>query len=729
MNPKKLCSLGILDININLILTESQAEKYDFNIDDYNTVSDLKNLFYPLTTDYNTEIDYFKHVFLSSDNNLINTLLYINRAYKPKTFIEFIMPNKLDFGSNTKFVHNLLIDVCNMNYLFIVENKIIDKIIDVNSNIKFNINIIDEETKENIETKTFDLFEMNDLEIKINNNENDNENLNENNDSVLFNLDYNFDKVDFFLVDLFSYKELLYKNKYDIEKFLYKVIGDNKQIKIILIINKNCFTGYDFTSLIEKYREIIELSDIIFCDRKEINYFLRTYSNLKNCSIDINNGNSSITSKDNSINNNYLPGINKDLLNKKIPYNLINNTNENSNLDLIMFDNEKHRKNIPRISILFDSYFSSITLYEQIGTHMEIDTKETFHFKLKQEKVDLFLKSGKIYYYIFIGGFLSRLIHNKSFRVCFYAGYLLLEKIFKNTIKKKNIFKIDDYNVLVPNEKKGLKDKLIKLNEKILEDQKCKEKGFVLDCTNLNECKIKIYNPLLDTNCASYLLKKNIFEHLKNKGFINKNGIVLKDPDKYEKNKFNIVQKKKKIKPIFLDYDNFKLPVIQNNNNICLTAKKTNEYLSLKKINKDKDKTYYKTINNFYGQKKLNAKPNPYNNKNINDNSKTKNKLKAGLFNENNKMEEYSLRTTKNFKVKKNINSNPKKKIVINNIKLNEVKNKLDLTRNKKIPKYDVYSKHLFQLYRPDIKLANDFFEIKNKSHKKKKLKRVYSHS
>ena len=726
MNPKKLCSLGILDININLILTESQAEKYDFNIDDYNTVSDLKNLFYPLTTDYNTEIDYFKHIFLSSDNNLINTLLYINRAYKPKTFIEFIMPNKLDFSSNTKFVHNLLIDVCNMNYLFIVENKIID----VNSNIKFNINIIDEETKENIETKTFDLFEMNDLEIKINNNENDNENLNENNDSVLFNLDYNFDKADFFLVDLFSYKELLYKNKYDIEKFLYKVIGDNKQIKIILIINKNCFTGYDFTSLIEKYREIIELSDIIFCDRKEINYFLRTYSNLKNCSIDINNGNSSITSKDNSINNNnYLPGINKDLLNKKIPYNLINNANENSNLDLIMFDNEKHRKNIPRISILFDSYFSSITLYEQIGTHMEIDTKETFHFKLKQEKVDLFLKSGKIYYYIFIGGFLSRFIHNKSFRVCFYAGYLLLEKIFKNTIKKKNIFKIDDYNVLVPNEKKGLKDKLIKLNEKILEDQKCKEKGFVLDCTNLNECKIKIYNPLLDTNCASYLLKKNIFEHLKNKGFINKNGIVLKDPDKYEKNKFNIVQKKKKIKPIFLDYDNFKLPVIQNNNNICLTAKKTNEYLSLKKINKDKDKTYYKTINNFYGQKKLNAKPNPYNNKNIIDNSKTKNKLKAGLFNENNKLEEYSLRTTKNFKVKKNINSNPKKKIVINNIKLNEVKNKLDLTRNKKIPKYDVYSKHLFQLYRPDIKLANDFFEIKNKSHKKKKLKRVYSHS
>ena len=729
MNPKKLCSLGILDININLILTQSQAEKYNFNIDDYNEVSDLKNLFYNLNTDINNEIDYFKHIFLSSENNLINTLLYINRAYKSKTFIEFILPNKLDFSENTKFVHNFLIDVCNMNYLFIVENKLID----INSNIKFVINIIDDDTKENIENKSFDLFEMNDIEIKLNNNEN--ETLNGLNDNISLNLDYNFDKADFFLIDLFSFKEILYKNKYDMEKFLYKVINGNKQIKIILIINKNCFTGYDFTSLIEKYREIIELSDIIFCDRKEINYFFRTYNNLKNCSIDSssksNSNNSKNNNSDKSITNiNVSPGLNKDLLMKKIPYNLINNNNENNNLDLIIFDNEKHRKNIPRISIIFDSYFSSLTLYEQIGTHMEIDTKEIFHFKLDQEKLDFFSQSGKIYYYIFIGGFLSRLIHNKSFRVCFYAGYLLLEKIFKNKIKKKNIFKIDDYNVLVPNEKKSGKDKFIKLNEKILEEIKFKEKGFILDCTNVNDCKIKIYNPLLDTNCASYLLKKNIFEHLKNKGFINKNGIVLKDPDKYEKTKSNISQKKKKIKPIFLDYDNFKLPMIQNNNNIIYnTAEKNKENWSCRIINKGKEKTYYKTINNFSGLKKMNLKNITIYNKNTNDNSKTKNKFKSGLFNENNKTEEFLVKTTKNFKNNKKANSNTKKKIILNHIKTNDTRNKLDLKKNKKIPKYDIYSKHLFQLYRPDIKLTKEFFEIKNKSHKKKQLKRVYSQS
>ena len=722
MNPKKLCSLGILDIDINLVLTQSQAEKYDFNIDDIETVTDLKDLFYPLNTDINNEIDYFKHVFLSSENNLINTLLYINRAYKSKTFIEFIMPNKLDFSEKTKFVHDFLIDICNMNYLFIIENKLID----ISSNIKFNINIIDDETKENIENKTFNLFEMNDLEIELNSNEN--ENLNEFNDNIPFNLDYNFDKVDFFLIDLFSYKEVLYKNKYEMEKFLYKVISDNKQIKIILIINNNCFTGYDFTSLIEKYREIIELSDIIFCDKNEINYFFRTYNNLKNYNIDASNKSNNNNSKNNnniSINNNNAsPGINKDLLSKKIPYNLINNTNGNNNLDLIIFDNEKHRKNIPRISIIFDSYIPSLTLYEQIGTNMEVDTKEIFHFKLSQEKLDLLTKSEKKYFYIFIGGFLSRLIHNKSNRVCFYAGHLLLEKIFKNNIKKKNIFRIDDYNVLVPNEKKSAKDKYIKLNEKILEEKKSKEKGFILDCTNINECKIKIYNPLLDNNCASYLLKKNIFEHLKNKGFINKNGIVLKDPDKYEKHKSNIAQKKKKLKPIFLEYDNFQLPVIRNNNNISNTAKKNKENWIFKINNNEKEKTHYKTINNFGGLKKINLKNRTLYNNNANDKTKNKNKLKT---NENNKIEDYLLKTTKNFKIKKKVNSNPKKKIILNFIKLNETRNKLDFKKNKKIPKYDVYSKRLFQLYRPDIKLANEFFEIKNKSHKKKQLKRVYS--
>ena len=725
MNAKKLCSLGILDININLTLTESQAENYNFNIDDYNTVLDLKNIFYP-DEEPEIEIDYFKHIYISSDNNIINTLLYINRAYKSKTFIEFIMPNKLDFSDNTKFIHNLLIDICNRNYLFLIENKLID----IGSNIKFNINIINDDTKENVEYKTFDLFEMNDIEMKLTEGESNDEL-----EYKEFNLDYNFDKVDYFLIDLFSFKEMLYKNKFDMEKFLYKIMNNNKQIKIILIINENCFIGYDFTSLIEKYREIIELSDIIFCNRNELNYFYRTYNNLRNYSIDLLNRSninySKITSSNksinntssnmNNINNNILPNSNRDLIMKKIPYNLVNNNNENSNYDLVVFDNEKHRKNISRISILFENFFS-LTIYEQIGTYMEVDTKETFYFKLKEDKQNFFTKEGEKIYYIFIGGFLSRLIHTKSFRVCFYAGYLLLEKIMKNNLKKKIVFKIDDYNVLVPNEKKSFKEKMIKQNEKILEEIKCKEKGFLLDCTNLNECKIKIYNPLLDNNCAGYLLKKNIFEHLKHKGFINKNGIVLKDPDKNERAKNNISRKKKNnLKPIYIENDNnIKLPIIQNNY-ICQTLKGVKENKKIKEVNKGK--TYFKTINNFYKLKKLKINGFPVKNSNTFDNSKNKNpKFRT---NENSKIEEYMVKTTKNFKIKNKNNNLTKAKILLRNLKLHEPK--FDSSKNKKIPKYDIYAKNLFQLYRPDIKLINEFFEVKNKSHKKPKLKKVRS--
>ena len=714
MNPKKLCSIGILDIQLNLILTKSQSEKYNFNINDYNTVSDLKNIFYP-NEEFNTnnEIDYFDYVNLTSENNLINTLLHINRAYKSKTFIEFIMPNKLDYGESKKFIHNLLTEICSRNYLFIIENKLID----TPSNIKFNINIIDDETKEIAQYKTFDLFEMNDIELSLNA---FNEDLKFDIDNKIFNLDYNFDKVDYFLIDLFSFKEILYKNKYNMEKFIYKVINSNKKIMIILIINEKCFTEYDFTSLIEKYKEIIELSDIIFCDKDEMNYFFKTYNELKNNGIEY-----TITS---NINNNDLTTNNKDSKIKRIPYNLINNNTEND-YDLIIFDNDKHRKNIKRTTILF-SDFKSITIYEQIGTYMEVDLKESFYFKFGSEKQDLYYKKNIQFYYTFIGGFLSRLTHDKSYRVCFYAGLLLLEKIYKNKIKKKYLFNVDDYNVLVPKEKKSIRERMFLEKEKEIEEKKNKEKGFILDCTNLNDCKIKIYNPLLDNNCAGYLLKKNIFEHLKQHGFINKNGTVLKDPDKYGKKRANTIKTKKKMKlNLFGNYNDMKLPLIQNNEQ----NKKRNIFDLIE--NKDQHK-FPKTINNFYRIKKIKIKNIIINNDNkfMNPIPKNNNIIKTDLNTEYNNNENSKLlaKTTKNFllknkyKIENNSNKKIDKNIILKNLKMVETKNKLNFAKNKNNPKYNIYSKYLYKLYAPKIKY-NEYIETKNNDKKKSSLKRVNS--
>ena len=42
--PKKICSFGIFDINLNLELSQKEANKYNFNINKYNYIEELKNL-------------------------------------------------------------------------------------------------------------------------------------------------------------------------------------------------------------------------------------------------------------------------------------------------------------------------------------------------------------------------------------------------------------------------------------------------------------------------------------------------------------------------------------------------------------------------------------------------------------------------------------------------------------------------------------------------------------
>ena len=100
MTTKKLCSLGRLNININLVLRKTEAQKLNFDINHYNKIEDLKDIF---------SFNYMDFITLTSDNYLINTLLYINRASKNKSFIEFIMPNQLEYDYSKKFIKKLII--------------------------------------------------------------------------------------------------------------------------------------------------------------------------------------------------------------------------------------------------------------------------------------------------------------------------------------------------------------------------------------------------------------------------------------------------------------------------------------------------------------------------------------------------------------------------------------------------------------------------------------------
>ena len=157
MNTKRLCSLGILDININIFLYESQMMNMILNLDSYNNIDDLSKLFQILNSNLISKnnlinsgkeeekainyINYENIIGLDSDNCLINTLLYINKAYKHKTCIEFIIPDKIEFSEKNQYLKKFIDEILAKNYLFIVESNKRKKNF---SKINFIIKILDD---------------------------------------------------------------------------------------------------------------------------------------------------------------------------------------------------------------------------------------------------------------------------------------------------------------------------------------------------------------------------------------------------------------------------------------------------------------------------------------------------------------------------------------------------------------------------------------------------------
>lgn len=491
--PKKICSLGILDINLNLELSQKEATLYNFNINKYNSIRDLQNMFL-LKNNYNSQLAFniVEHISLSSNNNLINALLFINRAYKNKSFIEFIMPNEMEFNDDNKFFAKIIKYILDKNYFFIIENKIAN----IPSSIKLIIKIYKDKSNEIISKKEFQLFEKNN--IKINNYT----------ENIFNEINYNFKVNDYFILDLDSFNNHLWENKdtyldfySNLISFLYNIIEQNNKIKILTIISRNKFDDKNLLNKLKFYMEIIELSDIIFSFKDNLNYFFQMYNSVYNDS-------------------------NYDFYIMQQNY----KNNKDNTKDLILYDKNKYRKKIPRISILFNE-FDYISIYIQKGKNMDLDYIEIFFFNLIKEYNNI--SDLNNYYYYFIGGFLSRFVYDKPFKICSSAGQLLLSKIFNSKII--NCINVDDYNISVPNKKRLIN----KDNLKTLEKLPIKEFDISL---NINHSKKN--NIFINNNESDNYFYKNNLEFLKKIGFINRNNIIIKDPNSEinlnYKNKYNL---------------------------------------------------------------------------------------------------------------------------------------------------------------------------------------------
>ena len=535
MNSKKLCSLGILDININLFLYESQMMDIDLKLDSYNSIDDLQNLFEKLNStlisqknknmnekEEEKSFHYFNYeniIKLDSDNCLINSLLYINKAYKNKTFIEFIIPDKIEFNDKNIFLKNFLDEILTKNYLFIVEN---DKIKNNFSKVNFVIKIVDDIYDKIKLTKKFEIIGNSGIssEKSVYSSE-DNEDFEK---LFLNQFNYNFNRIDYFLIDLKQIRKILMKEE-NIHTFLLKIIKAFPKLKIILIIDENIIKENFSKEEIIYIKKYLELCDIIFSFKNNINNFLRFYySSIKR----------EITDKNPS----------------KIFFWLNNNNFNLNNIDLIIKDYNKFRKNIPRISIILDE-FNLVHIYEQDIINKNISFNKFYRLSITQdeiteEKNNYMISNADKLYHIFIGGFLSRFLYNKLYDICFEAGNLLLKKALKILSKNEMDIEQDLFNVKVKNNG-------YKIIEKMKNDIK-KENNFVLDCTNKEKSKQKEYNILTDNNCLGFLTSKYFFKNNREPTLMDKvdkilksrkNKTTLNSPTNIEK--CNLIMKEKNI--------------------------------------------------------------------------------------------------------------------------------------------------------------------------------------
>ena len=626
MNIKKLCSIGILDININLILSKNKAKNLNFNIDSYNTIEDLKNLF---QIEDSQNSNYLDFITLSSDNYLINTLLYINRCSTTKTFIEFIMFNQLLYDDNTKFIKKIIEDVLAKNYFFIVENTIMD----IPSKIKFIINIIDDKNNDIISCKQFELFVKNEMDIKV---EEDNDDNDKNKFQELFldKINYNFNLSDYLILDLKEIKNILieYENIY---KFLFKILNNYSTLKIILIIDENINEQSKNVFII---KELIYLCDIFFCFKNNMNDFLKSFYSIKK----------------------------RNLL-EKSPSKIFFLTKDNYYLNksnLITKDFDKFREKIPRISIIFEE-FNLIHIYKQDIINKCLLYENSFPLLLIKDnnfinntKDFIYSNSNKLYH-IFIGGFLSRFIYNKSFDICLKVGKLLMIKTIDAFMSKKDCYiNQDKYNII---EVKNKGTPLVTKIKKILS----KEKRFILDCTNKVKSQKKEYNILSDNNCLGFLTKK----------YYSKNNLKTSLTDK-----INALLKKNKKNKLNMNKD---------------------------KDNKDKINSNLKTSNDS----KMKIKPLlPF--ININDDDKYTNHIKDNYLKGHKKSKTISYYLNSNNTLVKsqkynynNSGNSYYKKYNINNRLIKNILNNIQKTEN--------YNKYLFKMYQPN-KNFDDFLNEYN---------------
>ena len=490
-NLPRVLSMGYIELNYILSLTDEDMEKFKINIE---SLSSIKDLGFLLENKY-----LWNNIQIRTNNFLLNTLLYVNKVSDNKVYIEYIPFELPTFDKQEKEIEKMIHDINDLNLLFISDIDLFPS--------KCSISLVIQHSGE---SKVFTLGKCtsdnkeNKDSININSNTKSNNNkIVKNENSPLNKIRLSCKKYDYFIIDIKEASEIQPFDDF-IEFITYLKVLCNSNI-IIKFDNKiNSFT--DREGLIQLNKVYLLTDTFLINTNEAINSFNQHYQAFST------NTNSVHQIDEKNLNDYFITTIvcggSLSLVTSKIGFILDNNL---SKLTIIEVPNN--------VKPLITSY--ELKPYPKIN-HSNIELVENYKYVLKSNH-DYFES-------IFYAGVLSKLFfsnHKIKGIDILYPGYLIGAEILKRILE----LEVKDYPY--PSSQKFYVVKLNKseINEYIKKFKLEKKEGkFVLDCINQEKSKMKYYVPLFDYNLHGYFKNELVRKELKAKGFINSKGFVNFDP-------------------------------------------------------------------------------------------------------------------------------------------------------------------------------------------------------
>ena len=538
----KLTAFGPLDLEFLIYLSNDDIKEFSIKLNELKTLKDCESFL---------KIKRIQDkMSLTSSSFIVNTLLFINRAFKFKTFIELITFTEPIFEEDEMFMKEILRLITEQNFLFLIPNNILDKECNLTLNIKMENGESEEGVVIHFGNKSHEIPTANPENTKSEDaNENPSKSETTNKDSKpkiqskkfttnpFLSLSYDYSSCQYIFLDM---NEMLSLKPYGIDvSFVHDFLESIQHLNTEIIMNyPNIIYNISLVDLkdIQYIADILTLTDVYIFEKKEA----LAYFNLL----------SSLTDEE-----------------KKT---------EDKNLELIFLKEVKKKRTMfPKIGLFMEDLNILSIMEQQVETNLVLFHTD-FEFELypsqneqnpnlsTQEltKADEYKKNILVNYpylkSVFFGAFLSRMIQKKSFNTACLAGSECVKKAIELIIKHKNF--PTDLNYFVVKIKKPVNTGKSTVDP-IQEQNRDREFRFQLDCININNSKMKKYNPLYDDNLISYFSSYPIRKQLKKVGFINKNGAILVDPDRNRLGK----PKNKSLLKVF-ENEKEKLGIMKENN-------------------------------------------------------------------------------------------------------------------------------------------------------------------